>query len=32
MKAFAERSAAWQNDTLVDYKMAYNHYFSGKKS
>jgi TRAP-type mannitol/chloroaromatic compound transport system substrate-binding protein len=32
MKAFAERCGAWQNDTLVDYKMAYNRYFSGKKS
>jgi TRAP-type mannitol/chloroaromatic compound transport system substrate-binding protein len=32
MKAFAQRAAAWQNDTLVDYKMAYNHMFSGKKS
>ena len=32
MKAFAQRACAWQNDTLVDYKMAYNHFFSGKKS
>ncbi len=32
MKAFAERCGAWQNDTLVDYKMAYNRYFGGKKS
>ena len=32
MKAFAQRAAAWQNDTLVDYKMAYNHFFGGKKS
>ncbi len=31
MKAFAQRAAAWQNDTLVDYKMAYNHFFAGKK-
>ena len=31
MKAFAQRACAWQNDTLVDYKMAYNHFFSGKK-
>lgn len=31
MRNFAKRSAKWQNDTTVDYKMAYNHYFSGKK-
>lgn len=31
MKAFAQRAAGWQNDTLVDYKMAYNHFFAGKK-
>jgi TRAP-type mannitol/chloroaromatic compound transport system substrate-binding protein len=30
MRAFAERTCRWQNDTLVDYKMAYNHFF-GKK-
>lgn len=30
MKAFAERACSWQNDTLVDYKMAYNHFFRGK--
>jgi TRAP-type mannitol/chloroaromatic compound transport system substrate-binding protein len=30
MKAFARRAAHWQNDTNVDYKMAYNHFF-GKK-
>ncbi len=28
MKAFAQRACAWQNDTNVDYKMAYNHFFS----
>lgn len=28
MRAFAARAAHWQNDTNVDYKMAYNHYFS----
>jgi TRAP-type mannitol/chloroaromatic compound transport system substrate-binding protein len=27
MKAFAQRAARWQNDTLVDYKMAYAHFF-----
>ncbi len=30
-KVFAERAGAWQNDYMVDFKMAYNHYF-GKKS
>lgn len=29
-KVFAQRAGAWQNDYLVDFKMAYNHYF-GKK-
>ncbi len=31
MKAFAKRACAWQNDTLVDYKMAYNHSFAAAK-
>jgi len=31
MKTFAQRAGRWQNDTLVDFKMAYNHYF-GKKA
>jgi TRAP-type mannitol/chloroaromatic compound transport system substrate-binding protein len=33
-KAFAERAGAWQNDYLVDFKLAYNHYFgrNAKKS
>ncbi len=26
-KAFAERAGQWQNDYMVDFKMAYNHYF-----
>lgn len=26
-RAFAARAVRWQNDTSVDYKMAYNHYF-----
>ncbi len=30
-KAFAQRAGQWQNDYLVDFKMAYNHYFSAKK-
>jgi TRAP-type mannitol/chloroaromatic compound transport system substrate-binding protein len=31
-KAFAERAGRWQADTLVDYKMALNHYFGKKKA
>ncbi len=31
-KAYAERASKWQNDYMVDFKMAYNHYFSGKKA
>jgi TRAP-type mannitol/chloroaromatic compound transport system substrate-binding protein len=33
-KAFAERAGQWQNDYMVDFKMAYNHYFAkgAKKS
>ena len=33
-KVFAERAGQWQNDYLVDFKMAYNHYFGrgAKKS
>jgi TRAP-type mannitol/chloroaromatic compound transport system substrate-binding protein len=31
MKAFAQRAGRWQNDTLVDFKMAYNHTFAKKK-
>ncbi|MBC7622075.1 MAG: TRAP transporter substrate-binding protein [Aeromicrobium sp.] len=30
MRVFAKRAGAWQNDTLVNYKMAYNHFFAGK--
>lgn len=26
-KAFAQRTIPWQNDYMVDFKMAYNHYF-----
>jgi TRAP-type mannitol/chloroaromatic compound transport system substrate-binding protein len=29
-KAFAERAGRWQNDYMVDFKMAYNHYFPKK--
>ncbi len=31
MHDFAARAARWQNDTTVDYKMAYNHFFGAKK-
>ena len=33
-KAFAQRAGQWQNDYMVDFKMAYNHYFgrNAKKS
>jgi TRAP-type mannitol/chloroaromatic compound transport system substrate-binding protein len=33
-RAYAERAAHWQNDYMVDFKMAYNHYFTkgGKKA
>jgi TRAP-type mannitol/chloroaromatic compound transport system substrate-binding protein len=30
-RAFAERAGRWQADTLVDYKMALNHYFAAKR-
>ena len=32
MRTFAQRAARWQNDTQVDFKMAYNHYFATKKA
>ncbi len=32
MRDFAKRAARWQNDTNVDYKLAYNHYFGKKKA
>jgi len=31
-EAFARRAARWQNDTNVDYRMAYNHFFGKKKA
>jgi TRAP-type mannitol/chloroaromatic compound transport system substrate-binding protein len=31
-RAFAQLAGRWQNDYMVDFKMAYNHYFSGKKA
>jgi TRAP-type mannitol/chloroaromatic compound transport system substrate-binding protein len=30
-RAFAQRAGQWQNDYTVDFKMAYNHYFSKAK-
>jgi len=30
-EAFARRAARWQNDTNVDFRMAYNHFFGKKK-
>ncbi len=30
MRDFAQRTCRWQNDTNVDYKMAYNHFFAKK--
>jgi TRAP-type mannitol/chloroaromatic compound transport system substrate-binding protein len=29
-RAFAEKAGRWQNDYMVDFKMAYNHYFAKK--
>src|SRR6478752_4920602 len=31
-KAYAQRTIPWQNDYMVDFKMAYNHSFAKKKS
>ena len=31
-KTFAQRTTKWQNDQNVDYRMAANHYFGGKKA
>jgi TRAP-type mannitol/chloroaromatic compound transport system substrate-binding protein len=31
-KAYAQRAGQWQNDYMVDFKMAYNHYFAPKKA
>ncbi|MBA2962427.1 MULTISPECIES: TRAP transporter substrate-binding protein [Ramlibacter] len=31
-KAFAQRAGQWQNDYMVDFKMAYNRYFGTKKA
>lgn len=31
-RAFAQKAGQWQNDYMVDFKMAYNHYFNKKKA
>jgi TRAP-type mannitol/chloroaromatic compound transport system substrate-binding protein len=31
MENFAKRAVRWQNDTNVDFKMAYNHFFAKKR-
>ena len=31
-RAFAQRAGQWQNDYMVDFKMAYNHYFNKPKA
>jgi TRAP-type mannitol/chloroaromatic compound transport system substrate-binding protein len=31
-RAYAARAGQWQNDYMVDFKMAYNHYFAKKKA
>jgi TRAP-type mannitol/chloroaromatic compound transport system substrate-binding protein len=31
-RSFAARAVRWQNDTNVDYRMAYNHFFAAKKA
>jgi len=31
MENFAKRAARWQNDTNVDYKLAYNHFFAKRR-
>ncbi|MCM0608099.1 MAG: TRAP transporter substrate-binding protein [Ideonella sp. WA131b] len=31
-RAYAERAGSWQNDYMVDFKMAWNHYFRARKS
>jgi len=31
-KAYAQRAGQWQSDYMVDFKMAYNHYFGQKKT
>lgn len=31
-RSYAVRAGQWQNDYMVDFKMAYNHYFAAKKA
>ena len=30
-RAFAQRAVRWQQDTMVGSRMAFNHFFAGKK-
>lgn len=32
MRAFAQRTGRWKNDTTIDYKMAWNHYFAQRRN
>lgn len=32
MRDFAQRTTKWQSDTLVDFRIAQNHFFGGKKT
>ena len=32
MRQFAQRATRWQNDTIVDFKIATNHFFGSKKT
>ncbi|WP_326542778.1 TRAP transporter substrate-binding protein [Pseudorhodoferax sp.] len=32
MRAFAQRTGRWKNDTDIDFKMAWNHYFAPRRS
>lgn len=32
MRTYAQRAGRWQGDTLVNYRMAYDHYFGGKRA
>ncbi|MGN1057463.1 MAG: C4-dicarboxylate ABC transporter, partial [Comamonas sp.] len=31
MRTFAQRSGRWKNDTDIDFKMAWNHYFGQRR-
>ncbi|MDF3822909.1 hypothetical protein P3G55_23630, partial [Leptospira sp. 96542] len=32
MRGFAQRTGRWKNDTTIDYKMAWNHYFAQRRT